>query len=274
MPFDLDAYFRRIGYEGPREPTLEALSALHVLHPAAVPFENLDPLFGRPVSLDLDALEAKIVGHRRGGYCFEQNALFRAALEAMGFAVTPLIARVVWMAPPDAPLSPRNHMLLKVDMADGPYLADVGFGGYIASAPLRLVEGIEQSTSTGVFRLAPVAHTLALEARLPAGWSALYRFTLEPAERSDYEVSNWYTSTHPRSLFVNNLLAERLTPKVRISLFNRRLIHRYPDGRVETTELASAKDLARVLEDDFNLEPPVEPAVLFAKVPAGPDPAL
>jgi N-hydroxyarylamine O-acetyltransferase len=273
MTLDLDAYLRRIGYDGPREPTLDALSALHVLHPAAIPFENLDPLLGRPVSLDLDSLQSKLVGRRRGGYCFEQNALFWAALEAMGFAITPLIARVVWMAPPEAPLGPRNHMLLKVDLAEGPYIADVGFGGQIFSAPLKLEAEIEQRTAEGVFRVVPAGHAVAVETRLPAGWSALYRFTLEPAERADYEVSNWHTSTHPQSLFTNNLLAERLTPKVRVSLFNRRLIRRYPDGGAEVVELTTPVSLAAALEAEFDLEPPVEPAALFAKVPAGPSPA-
>jgi N-hydroxyarylamine O-acetyltransferase len=273
MTIDLDAYLRRVGYDLPREPTLDALSALHVLHPAAIPFENLDPLLGRPVSLDLGTLQAKIVGRRRGGYCFEQNALFRAALEAMGYSITPLIARVVWMAPPGAPLGPRNHMLLKVDLAEGPYIADVGFGGQIFSAPLKLEAEIEQPTAEGMFRLVTAGHALAVETRLPAGWSALYRFTLEPAELADYEVSNWHTSTHPRSLFTNNLLAERLTPKVRVSLLNRRLIRRYPDGRTEGEEVTSPEALARVLETDFGVEIPIEPAALFAKVPAGPGPA-
>jgi N-hydroxyarylamine O-acetyltransferase len=191
MTIDLAAYLARIGYGGPHEPTLAVLSALHALHPAAIAFENLDPLLGRPVSLDPTVLQAKLVGQRRGGYCFEQNALFRSALEAMGFAVTPLIARVVWMAPPDRPPSPRNHMLLKVDLPEGPYIADVGFGGQLSSAPLRLIEGLEQSTAEGVFRLLPLGGGLVLETRLPAGWAAMYRFTLEPAEASDYELSNW-----------------------------------------------------------------------------------
>src|SRR5579871_5271952 len=117
MDFDLDAYLARIGFNGPRKPTLGVFGSLHRLHPDAIPFENLDPLLGRPVSLDLGAVQAKLVGAGRGGYCFEQNALFRAALETLGFRVTPLIARVVWMAPPERPLGGRNHMLLRVDLA-------------------------------------------------------------------------------------------------------------------------------------------------------------
>jgi N-hydroxyarylamine O-acetyltransferase len=269
MAFDLDAYLARIDFDGPREPTLGVLRALHRLHPAAVPFDNLDPLLGRPVPLDLGALQAKLVGARRGGYCFEQNALFRAALTALGFAVTPLIARVVWMAPPEAPLGPRNHMLLKVDLPEGPYLADVGFGGHLFSAPLKLAPGLEQATAESVLRLAPAGEALVLETRLPAGWVSLYRFTLEPAEESDYEVSNWHTSTHPAHLLTNNLLAERLTPKVRSSLLNTRLIRRYPDGRTEIVELTSPGALARALEEDFGLPPQDDIEGLFARLPRG-----
>jgi N-hydroxyarylamine O-acetyltransferase len=245
------------------------LSAIHAQHPAAIPFETLDPLLGRPVSLDLDALQAKLVGQRRGGYCFEQNALFRAVLEALGFQVTPLIARVVWMAPPDRPLGARNHMLLRVDLADGPYIADVGFGGQLASAPLKLEVGLEQATAEALFRLVAAGDALVLETRLPDGWVALYRFTLEPAEASDYEVSNWYTSTHPTFLLTTNLLAERLTPQGRLSLFNTRLTRRYPDGRAEVVDLASPEALARTLDAEFNLAPPVDPEALFAKLPSG-----
>jgi N-hydroxyarylamine O-acetyltransferase len=269
MPLDLDAYLRRIGYDGPRAPTLQVLRALHALHPAAIPFENLDPFLGRPVLLELGALQAKLVGQRRGGYCFEQNALFRAALEALGFAVTPLIARVVWMAPPDHPLGGRNHMLLKVDLADGPYIADVGFGGQLSSAPLKLAPGLEQMTAEAGFRLVSAGDALVVETQLPTGWSALYRFTLERAEASDYEMSNWFTSTHPTFLLTTNLLAERLTSEVRLSLFNTRLTRRYPDGRAELVELSDAAALARTLEADFNLSPPTDPATLFARLPVG-----
>lgn len=267
MDLDLETYFARIGYRGPREPSLGVLRSLHVAHPAAIPFENLDPLLKRPVVLETEALAAKLVAERRGGYCFEQNALFRAVLEALGFAVTPLIARVVWMAPPERPLGPRNHMLLKVDLPEGPHLADVGFGGQLMSAPLRLEPGVEQATAEATLRLTPVGDALTLETRLPASWSALYRFTLEPAEASDYEVANWFTSTHPAHLLTNNLLAERLTPEVRTSLFNTRLTRRHPDGRSEVVDLTTPQSLQRALEEEFDVVAPVDAATLFAKLP-------
>ena len=269
MRIDLDAYLARIGFDGPREPTLEVLRTLHRLHPAAIAFENLDPLRGRPVSLDLGALEAKMVRERRGGYCFEQNALFRAALSMLGFAVTPLIARVVWMAPPEAPLGGRSHMLLKVDLEEGSYLADVGFGGHLFSAPLNFAPGLEQATAESILRLTLAGDALVLETRLPAGWTSLYRFTMEPAEQSDYEVSNWFTSTFPTHLLTTNLLAERLASGVRSSLINTKLTRRYPDGRMEIVDLKSPADLARALEVDLGLPPPDDIEALFAKLPHG-----
>ncbi|HWF00031.1 MAG TPA: arylamine N-acetyltransferase [Caulobacteraceae bacterium] len=267
LDFDLDAYCARIGYEGPREPTLAVLRGLHARHPAAIAFETLDPLLGRPVRLDLESLQDKLVRSRRGGYCFEHNALLGAALEALGFCVTPLIARVVWMSPPLSPLSPRNHMLLGIDLPEGPHIADVGFGGHLASAPLKLEVGLEQPTAEALMRIVEAGNGLAVETRLPAGWMAMYRFTLEPAERSDYELSNWYTSTYPGFVLTSNLVAERLTPEVRSSLINTRLTRRYRDARVETVDLADAAALARALDEIFDVEPPVAAEALFAKLP-------
>ncbi len=115
--FDLDAYLDRLGYAGPHTPSLDTLEALHALHPAAIPFENLNPLLRWPVALDAESLQAKMVAGGRGGWCFEQNTLFRHALQSLGFSVSSLGARVIWNTPPDSPIGPRSHMLLLVDLA-------------------------------------------------------------------------------------------------------------------------------------------------------------
>ena len=248
-------------------PTLATLRALHALHPAAIPFENIDPLLGRPVPLGLDALQRKMVARRRGGYCFEQNTLFKAVLEALGFAVTALAARVLWMTPPGSPPNPRTHMLLRVALNDGPFLADVGFGGHLLGAPLSFAPDIEQTTPAGLLRLLRNEGDFLLQAGLSTGWQDVYRFTLEPQAPIDREVGNWFTATHPDSRFRHNLLIERLTPQARISLANTRLTRRHADGRVEQSRLATPDDLARVLDTAFDLEPPADPADLFARLP-------
>ncbi|HEX4197330.1 MAG TPA: arylamine N-acetyltransferase, partial [Caulobacteraceae bacterium] len=266
--FDLDAYFARIGYGGPTEPTLETLTAIHGLQVSAIPFENLDPLLGRPVNLDMESLQAKLVRSRRGGYCFELNALFKAALEALGYAVTGLAGRPVWMAPPDAPLSSRTHMLLKVALPDGPYLADAGFGAQLLDAPLKLQADSEQSTPWADWRLSHAEAALSLAVRLPDGWQPTYIFTLEPQLPTDYEMGNWFTSTRPQSLFVNNLVAERLTDDRRYNLVNRKLTERARDGTAMVHTLTGAAELAEVLDKLFDIEPPAAAEAVFARLPA------
>jgi len=268
-PFALDAYLRRIGFVGEARPDLATLTVLHGLHAAAMPFENLNPLLGLPVELDAASLQRKLVDNRRGGYCFELNALFRDALLAIGFPVTNLAARVRWMSPPEEPMGARSHMLLRVDLEDGPWLADVGFGGLILGAPIRMVTDLEQ-TALGVrIRLIDDGLLgLRLEALLPDGWQALHVFRLEPVFHADYVQANWSTSTSPDSIFVTDLVAERLTPEARYSLFNRKLTTRLADGRTEQRTLADADDLAEVLDGAFNLTPPVSAEAIWAKLPA------
>src|SRR5580658_6998663 len=178
--FSLAGYLKRIGYDGTVRADFTTLAAIHAAHVDAIPFEGLDPFLGRPVKLDLAGLQEKILSNRRGGYCFEQNTLLKAALEAIGFSVTGLAGRVRWMSPPDSPLGPRTHMMLKVDLADGAYLVDVGFGACLLDAPLQLKADVEQVTSMGTYRLTPSDGLLSLSAKRGTGWRTLYVFDLQP----------------------------------------------------------------------------------------------
>lgn len=273
---DLERYFRRIAFSGPRAPTLDALNAICAAHTAAIPFENIDALLGRAPLLAPAALRAKLVDQRRGGYCYEQNALLRDVLLDLGFEVTSLAARVVWMAAPEAPLRARSHMLLQVALPGAPppaYLVDVGFGGHLLGAPLRFEPGRAQQTPGGIERITQDGECFTLEARLPAGWAPVYRFTLEPQRAVDYEPLNWFTATHPGSIFVHNLRLERLTPTLRAGLLNDRLTLRPRDGPAEVRRVTCATDFADVLDRTFGITPPVPADELFARVPKGLDAA-
>ena len=256
--FALDAYLARIGYAGPRTATLDTLQAVHALHPAAIPFENLNPLLGWPVSLEVHSLQAKLVAGGRGGWCFEHNTLLRHGLEALGFSVTSLAARVLWNASSGSPLGPRSHMLLLVDVGGLIYLADVGFGGNVLTAPLRLQPHITQPTPNEPHRLLPLENGFVLEASWGGQWKPLYRFTLEPQFPADYEVSNWYLCHHPGSLFRQVLMTARVTADGRYALRNNALaIHR--NNRTEKRILADAVALRSSLENDFALQLPESP---------------
>jgi N-hydroxyarylamine O-acetyltransferase len=263
----MDAYLARIGYTGSRTPTLETLRAIHALHPAAIAFENLDPLLGRRVHLDSEALEAKLVRAKRGGYCFEQNRLLALALEALGFKITGLAARVYLKQEPGR--IRRSHMLLKVDLEEGPYIADVGFGLWALSGPLRLLDESEQETPHGLCRVARVGDAFEVQAIVDGEWTILYRFTLEEQFLPDYEVSNWYCATHPESGFTYQLMVARVPQGRRLGMLNNRLSVHYPDGRTERRELKSADEIANVLEKEFAIvlpEPRGELMVALAKL--------
>lgn len=252
---DLDAYCRRIGYGGPRAATLEVLRALHALHPQAIAFENLDPLLGRPVSLELPALERKLVHERRGGWCFEHNLLFAAVLESFGFAVRRLAARVLWNAAPGA-VTPRSHMLLAVDLDGERWIADVGFGGLTLTAPLALAIGRAQATTHERFRLLEDDEHFVAQAELQEQWTPLYRFDLQRQHVADYAVSNWYLSHHPQSHFLTGLMAARVEPGVRYALRDNRLaVHRIGEPS-RSRRLDSAAGLRRAHEGELAIALP------------------
>jgi len=251
---DLAAYFKRIGYTGPRTATLQTLKALHALHPAAIAFENLDPLRSVRIRLDPASVEKKLVGAGRGGYCFEQNGLFGLVLGALGFKVTGLAARVYVRTEPGK--IRRSHMLLKVDLPEGAYIADVGFGAWALSGPLKLHGAGEQETPHGLAQVAPVGEHFDVQTVVDGVWTTLYRFMLEEQSPADYEVANWFCSTHPDSRFLTELMVALLPAGRRLGMLNNRLSIHYPDGRTERRELKSAEEIADVLEKDFLIELP------------------
>ncbi|WP_378944931.1 arylamine N-acetyltransferase [Mesorhizobium sp. ANAO-SY3R2] len=252
---DLSAYFRRVGYDGPREATLEVLQALHLLHPQAIAFENLDPLLYHSVDLDPAAVQRKLTASRRGGYCFEQNSLFMQVLKTMGFSVSGLAARVLWGLPEDA-VTARGHMLLRVELDGRTWLADVGFGGLTQTASLLFLPGLEQDTPHETFRIIETDGHFRSQAKTGDDWRTLYRFDLQEQFAVDYSVSNYFLSTNPASHFRTNLIAARALPDGRLALFNNRFSHYHANGAVERRELTDADDLADLLDSRFGITVP------------------
>jgi N-hydroxyarylamine O-acetyltransferase len=251
--FDLGAYLSRIGHDGPREATPGVLEAVHRAHAVAIPFENLDVRLGRPIRLDLTSLQAKLVAGRRGGYCFEQNTLFAAALEALGFRVTRLAARVRLGA---TRLLPRTHMLLGVDVGGQAYLADVGFGGEGLLGPVPLTPGPPVRQGLWAYRVVEEACLRVLQSRRGDGWVDLYAFSLEPQDPIDFEVANHYTATHPDSVFVRSLTVQRPTPEARHILRNRDYLVESAAGTV--SRRVADGELRRLLVGTFGLDVPAE----------------
>lgn len=258
---DIAAYFDRIGYDGPRTPNRHTLDAVLERHTQTIPFENLNPLLGWPVRLDAASLHRKLVGDQRGGYCFEHNLLLGHVLTAMGFAVTGLSARVRWNTEPEV-VRPRTHMLLRIDLADGtPLIVDGGFGGPGLTRSLPLQPDSTHTTPHDRYRLAAEGRLLRLDVSLPSGWTTLYAFEPDPCPMADYEMGNWFVSTHPQSMFVTTLVVALAAPGMRLALRNREFAVRRTDGSTVRTLLPDARAVRQVLSDSFGIRVPDTPAL-------------
>ncbi len=251
--FDQDAWLDRIGYKGPRAPVLETLRGVVKAHSASISYESIDVLLDRPPKLDLHSLQRKMIAGRRGGYCFEQNMLFRGGLRSLGFDVTSLQARVVRGLAIDA-LRPMLHMVLQVNLPEGPFLADVGFGNLAPTAPLALSPDLEQETPHETMRFIRMGDELTLQSRLGDRWEHIYRVVLLPRADAEYEICNWFTASYPDSPYRSNLIAARPGPsKTRITLFNARLNVRHATGEVERRTLGDKAEYRDVLAETFGL---------------------
>ena len=210
MPFAfyLDAYFARTGYAGSREPALDTLHAVTWHHATTIPFENLDVLLGRGISLAPEAIFRKLVLEKRGGYCFEQNNLLLLVLRALGYRVTPIGARVRWQTPREVTPA-RTHLFLRVHLPEGDWLTDVGMGSasLTGAIPLEFDRGL--ATPHEKRRLVREQGKLFHQLWTGTDWTDCCEFTLDEMHPIDCEVANWWTSASPASHFKTNVTVGR-----------------------------------------------------------------
>lgn len=247
---DVQAYLDRINYRGDGAPTFETLRALHLAHALAVPFENLDNFLGRPISLEPADLFAKIVTARRGGFCYELNGLFGLLLEAMGFSVTRLIARV-WYG--SRPPHPPSHQVLLVHVGGEPWLVDVGFGGNGLLEPFPFVAGHVAAQCSEQFRLRSVEHEEhLLQCFVRDQWESLYSFSLHPCQPVDYRYANYFHSHSPDSIFMQRRICTMPTKDGRKTLVDHSLSIRR-NGKNEKTVAGSDPEYTNVLREHFGI---------------------
>jgi arylamine N-acetyltransferase len=248
-------YFGRISYSGPAEPTFEVLADLVAAHNRSIPFENLDPLMGTPVvDLRPEALHAKLIGRRRGGYCFEQNGLMAYVLSHLGFGVDALGGRVVWMnTSGELPAQTHQTLAVAVPGEDGRYLVDVGFGGQTLSSPIRLELDTVQQTRHEPYRIREHGDGLVLETEIRGTWEPLYLFSVQPFPMIDRQVGSWYVSTYPESHFVTGLTVALVTDDARWNLRGRNLaIHH--EGESERIRFDTAEQVVDAVVNRFGID--------------------
>ncbi|MCD2171786.1 arylamine N-acetyltransferase family protein [Rhizobium sp. C4] len=261
MQFDLKAYLARVGIaETPSEASPATLGRLQLAQARHIPFENMDPLTGKVPDLDPAALWRKLVENRRGGYCFEVNALLGTALSTLGFKAMPIMARVRNGAPRGGP---RSHMAFIVTIGNETYLADCGFGGGVPMMPFRLDSAEPQEIVGETYRVRRDEDTgeEVLERQTSEGWYGLYGFERSPAFQPDFEAANFVCARWDKAPFPTNLMMARVTEDGRNTLFNRALkISR--NGESEAQRIETFGDFEEAMTGLFGL--PEQPALYSA----------
>jgi N-hydroxyarylamine O-acetyltransferase len=246
---NIKAYLERINYHGSLAPTAETLRELQLAHLLTVPFENLSIHAKEPVVLEDEALFAKIVGRRRGGFCYEANGLFAALLRALGFDVGMLSAEV---ANAEGGFGPDfDHMALMARLEQR-WLVDVGFGDSFRE-PLLLDEQSEQVQGSRAYRILPDGAHLILTQRAGVEWETQYRFTLEPHQYADYAEMCHYHQTSPQSHFTRARICSRATPDGRLTLSEMRFIETSEKGGRQERTLTSQEEYAEILREQFGI---------------------
>lgn len=239
-----DAYLDRIGAS--RNGSLAELQERHL---RAVPFENLSVHLGEDIVLDADALVAKVVKERRGGFCYELNGAFGALLAALGYEVELLAARSLGGGEPGIPY---DHLALRI----GDRLLDVGFGRF-AHHPLRLDARGDQTDPGGVFRITETAEG---DLDVFRDGEPEYRLETRPRRLRDFVTGAWWHRTSPESHFTQSVVCSLLTERGRVTLSGRTLV-RTEDGHREEHELTTDTEVLAAYRTHFGITLDRVPAV-------------
>jgi N-hydroxyarylamine O-acetyltransferase len=268
----LTAYIARVGLSGRFPdvnnivPDLETLQLLQFNHITHIQFETLDPIAKKPISIETKDIVNKLVHSKRGGYCFEHNNLMREVLLRIGYTVTPMLARVRWMAPFEAH-TPYDHVTLvvRVPNTEGEFLVDAGFGGLQPLAPLRadLVDQ-PQTVYGNEYQLVPCGEFpdrifdpettkfRMVQWHLPDKWADMFVIRYELADKIDMEVGNWWSCTCPKGLG-DDLFVSIVIDLCRYHIINNTYTIRKPDGSAVKETIEGFDRFCELLTGVFNL---------------------
>jgi N-hydroxyarylamine O-acetyltransferase len=250
---ELLAYMTRIGFDADATVSIETMSGLIFRHLCAIPYENIDPLCGIPVSLDTNSLYEKMVSRGRGGYCFEHNLLFAAVLRSLGFDVEVLSAQPRIATPRDQP-APTVHATLLVRMDGERWLVEVGGAGLTPTGPIRWIADIEQETPHDIRRVVEEHGRWFHQVLFEGVWKDVMEFSGVQMCLPDCEIANFYTSQHPDSPFRMKALCSLALPDgERLILSKGRFTHRTREGVARTFEVHEASTLRTVIEREFGI---------------------
>ncbi len=268
---NLNAYFERIGFAGSIAPTQATLELIHALHPAAIPFEDLDPVMGRKVLLDQQSLEQKMLHKGRGGYCFEHNTLLKNVLIDLDFTVRAYAARILWEQP-EGGARIISHMVLVTEISGTSFLCDVGMSSFVLTAPIRLRDGVEQQVGADLFRVIREGERWRLEVKRDEAWHGVYQFDL--VEQGAAEIAEISSAVETIYFERALLFAARVDGETRHSLTGTELTTHRPGQEPELRYAPDVETLKSILAEVFRITLPVaedlDPALarVIARAPA------
>jgi N-hydroxyarylamine O-acetyltransferase len=255
----IESYFERIGYTGGREVSYETLSGIHTNHIASMPYENLDTFIGKRLSLDLEDLIQKMLVERRGGMCTEHNTFLCHVLTSLGFTVTRIISKFLFLVLKGSEVA-TMHTILKVDLDNKQYLVDVGSGSFSPPHPLEI--GYESElvypNNPPKRLLTCINNTYAYQYLIRGKWVDIFVGNLEERFGIDWEVSFWYGSTCPRSKYWYSIILERVLKDQIISFKDNYLKHKFLDGSFTSKTLTTREKLLEALSEHFGIFLPLD----------------
>lgn len=255
-------YLERIGHSADVSVDLAGLTSLHRAHVLAVPFENLEVQLGRKMGTALPPIFDKIVGARRGGWCFEMNGVFGWALSELGFDVGRIsggVMRKFMGAAADG-----NHLALLVQLPEGPFIADVGFS-HGPIAPFALREGAFTSNGFDYALTRLEGDFWRLSDSVP-GFGLSYDVRVGPADEDLFAQQCADLQVSPQSPFVQNLVVQRHV-EGGLTVLRGRVLKHLRGGEVREALVQSADELVAVLRREFDLDVP-EAAGLWPQIVA------
>lgn len=247
-----EEYFRRIGVEE-NEVTanLENLKFLQRQHLLRVPFENLDIHWKRPIILDDKAFYEKIIGEKRGGFCYELNGLFYELLGEIGFQSKIVSAKV---SAGDGKFGAEyDHLAILTRIGEKEYLVDAGFGDFTAE-PLEFVLNVEQKDENGVFLIRKFDENyFEVVKKDGEAWKSEYIFTILERDLNEFAEMCDYQQNSPESHFTKGKVCSLMTKNGRKTLTDKKFIET-KNGQKSETDVNSEEEFNQILAREFHIE--------------------
>ena len=249
----LAAIFERIGlvYSPALRPTRELAGKIQYGFQSHVPYENLDIMRGKPLSLAYDDLYDKIVTRHRGGYCFEINGFLGEVFRSLGYGVTEYMARYL-RGETEIPV--RRHRVLGVRAEDCefPLICDAGIGQSAFRLPLLMKEGYEDTQYGEIYRVTREDFLGWVISDLHKGaWRRFYSFTEEVQLNIDYIMPSFWCEHADESPFIGQEMFSIKTDTGRKTLDGN--VFRIFDGETVTETVLTAKEKEKVYREVFGI---------------------